>query len=272
MAAVTATKGLRTLACCSTPMRPAKRSMRARGRAGPEQLGGDQLDEEKKTEGGQRQYPPGIDGGGQQRRTQRRNPYPDIGNEAQNGRERGPQQGLRQADDAEPDPDRDPQPQVDRELRYEEPRQAFPRIVDRERRQPNIVAAGNANEAVAQGFVFEQNEHQDDQHDARGLDRHPDRAEHPFDDLHGIRWWLMQLDGDRSVRARERGLLQSARRLDSSRPVEYSRLIGSSPLLRSSPPLESSRLPGRGRASAREAPGLSCELVVFAHRNAIHRL
>jgi len=132
---------------------------------------------------------------------------------------------------------------------------------DRKRRQANVGAAGNANEAVAQGFVFEQDEHEDDQHDAGGLDGHPDRAEYPFDDLHGIRRRLMQLHRDRTVRAGGRGLLQGARRLESDRlPLGCSRLP------------ESSRLPGRRRAAVREAPGLSGKLIEFAHRNVIQRL
>ena len=88
-------------------------------------------------------------------------------------------------------------PKIDGELRYEKSRQALPGVVERKSRQPDVAAAGDADEAIAQSLVLEQHEYQHDEHDPRGLDRNPDRPDHLFDDLQAIRRGFVQLHRDR---------------------------------------------------------------------------
>src|ERR1700722_7479327 len=162
------------------------------------QLPGNQLHHDEEPQGFQGQGPVRIDGGGQQYRTQRRYPHADVGNEAQHSGQRRPEQRMRQADDGESHPDREPEPDVDGELRHEKTRQTLPRIIDREGGPADIGAPGNADEAISQCLVLQQHEYQHDQHDTRRLDRHPDRSENPFDDLQGIERGLVQLHRNRS--------------------------------------------------------------------------
>lgn len=61
--------------------------------------------------------------------------------------------------------------------------------------------------------MFEQDEHQDHQHDARGFYRHPNRAENLLDELHGTRRRLVQLHRDRNDRGGPIGGLRCRRRL-----------------------------------------------------------
>ena len=56
-------------------------------------------------------------------------------------------------------------------------------IVERQRGRPQIRSAGDADESIAHRFVLEQHEHQNHQHDARGLERHPHRRQHLLEDL-----------------------------------------------------------------------------------------
>ena len=166
-----------------------------------DQLPRNQLDDREKTQGHQGQGPVRIDGGRQQRRAQRRYPHPNVGHEAQNPRQGRPEQGVRQSDESESNPDHQPEPAIDGELRDEKSRQTLASVIDGEGGPANIAAPGYADEAVTQRVMFQQNENQHHQHDARRLDRHPDRTEDPFNDLHGIERRFVQLHRNRSVGA-----------------------------------------------------------------------
>ena len=73
-------------------------------------------------------------------------------------------------EEAQAQPDGNPESQVDQELRDEKSRQSLTGIVQRECGQAYIGRAHEADEAIAKRFMLEQHENEDEQHDPHGLD------------------------------------------------------------------------------------------------------
>ena len=104
--------------------------------------------------------------------------------------------GVRQTHQTNTDPHHHADTNVDAELRNEKARQALTGLIDGKRRHANVRSAAAADEAVAQRLLFEQHEHQHDQHHAARFDRHPDRAEQPLEQLQRVGRQLMHLHRD----------------------------------------------------------------------------
>ena len=71
---------------------------------------------------------------------------------------------------AQAQPDGHPESQVDRKLRDKESREPLTGIVQRESCRAYIGRANEPDEAVAERFMLEQHENEDEQHDPHGLD------------------------------------------------------------------------------------------------------
>ncbi len=169
---------------------------------GLHQLRHDQLHHHEQAQGHDGERPARLDRRGEQRGAGGRDPHADIGHEAQQPRHRRPQQrlGMPQQHQAEPDDRADRE--VDCELVQEEMREALAGIVDGDGGGAQVAAAGEADETVAQGLLFEQHEDQHDDDDAGGGQRPPHRGEDAAEHLQRPRWRLMQLDLERPLRWR----------------------------------------------------------------------
>jgi hypothetical protein len=106
---------------------------------------------------GHRQRPAGVDGGHEHGDHDARHHDAEVGHEAQQAAQRAPQRRVRHAGrpTAAP-PISSAEGHVDDELREEEARHARGGVGQRAHRAADLGLAGEPDQAVAQGFVFQQ--------------------------------------------------------------------------------------------------------------------
>ena len=127
--------------------------------------------------GEQERRPAGIDGDRKREREERRDDRTDIGDEAQQPAEHAPKDRVRNADQPEPDADRDGVGRVHDQLHQEISADAARGVVERLRGARQIARAGETDQAVAQILALQQHEDHEDDDDAGGGERADERSD-----------------------------------------------------------------------------------------------
>ena len=163
-------------------------------------LTGDRLDDDVQGHRHDHQVPAGDDSGSEHPGRCRRQGGADVGHKAQDRSQGGPQRRLRKAESDQADPDHRADAEIDGKLSREIAGQALAGIIDRRRGCAQVGAAGQANQAIAQSFMFQQDEHQYDQHDAGRFQRPPHGREELGDRLSRAVAGLLDLHAQRGRR------------------------------------------------------------------------
>ena len=109
-------------------------------------------------------------------REQRRDHRPDVGDEAQDGRQQAPQDRIRHADEIQPDPDGDAVEQVDHQLHQQVAADPLRGVVHRLGGPGDVAGADQADDPIAQILALEQHEDHEHHHQPGGRDRRDQRS------------------------------------------------------------------------------------------------
>ena len=121
---------------------------------------------------------PGAIAKDRRNREQRRDHRPDVGDEAQDGREQPPQRRIGHAQEIQADADRDAVEDIDHQLHQEIATDALGGIVHRFGGPGDIFGPQQADHAVAEILALEQHENHEHRHETRRRDRRDQRSAH----------------------------------------------------------------------------------------------
>jgi hypothetical protein len=105
------------------------------------------------------------------------NPRSDVGDEAQGRGEDRPQQGVRHADEEQPDAHADAEAQVDERLDQQVTADPLGRLVESTGRARQVAVTEHANDAVSQFLTIEEHEHDEDRDAIEAVSRRSRAAE-----------------------------------------------------------------------------------------------